>query len=97
MNGNWLTSVSDMQASMLLIVAGRLFAPPLSLSVHDVDDGEAMQVAGEKKRKKIFDNGYKDTQYSNPKPSSVTSCCMLAHVLEPHLSASKAGRLVESP
>ena len=32
---------------MLLMVAGRLFAPPLSLSVHDVEEGEAMQVAGE--------------------------------------------------
>ena len=42
------TSVSDMQASMFLIVAGRLFAPPWSLSVHDVEDGEAMQVAAEK-------------------------------------------------
>ena len=46
--GNCLTSVSDMQASMLLMVAGRLFAPPLSLSVHDVEEGEAMQVAGER-------------------------------------------------
>ena len=45
MHGICLTSVSDMQASMLLIVAGRLFAPPLSLSVHDVEDGEVMQVA----------------------------------------------------
>ena len=61
MNGDCLTSVSDMHASMLLIVAGRLFAPPLSLSVHDVDDGEAMQVAGEEKeRMGIFKYGYKD-------------------------------------
>ena len=37
-----------MQASMFLIVAGRLFAPPWSLSVHDVEDGEAMQVAAKK-------------------------------------------------
>ena len=44
-HGNCLTSVSDMQASMLLIVAGRLFAPPLLLSTHDVEDGEVMQVA----------------------------------------------------
>lgn len=36
-----------MQASMLLIVAGRLLEPPLSLSVQDVEVGEAMQVAGE--------------------------------------------------
>ena len=42
------TSVSDMHASMFLIVAGRLFAPPWSLSVHEVEDGEAMQVAAEK-------------------------------------------------
>ena len=42
------TSVSDMQASMFLIVAGRLFAPPWSLSVHEVEDGDAMQVAAEK-------------------------------------------------
>ena len=42
------TSVSDMQASMFLIVAGRLFVPPWSLSVHEVEDGDAMQVAAEK-------------------------------------------------
>ena len=36
---------------MLLMVAGRLFAPPLSLSVHDVEEGEAMQVAGESEKK----------------------------------------------
>ena len=42
------TSVSAMHASMFLIVAGRLFVPPWSLSVHDVEDGEAMQVAAKK-------------------------------------------------
>ena len=66
MNGNCPTSVSDMQASMLLIVAGRLFAPPLSLSVHDVDDGEAMQVAGEKKGRKYLTMDTKTLDIQTP-------------------------------
>ena len=92
---NCLTSVSDMHASMLLIVAGRLFAPPLSLSTHDVEDGEVMQVAEGKEEVKI--DRLQRHSIFNPKPSSVTSCCMLAHVPLPHLSASKPGRLLESP
>ena len=47
---------------MLLIVAGRLFVPPLSLSVHDVEEGEAMQVAGVREKKIRRWIEYKDTQ-----------------------------------
>ena len=67
-HGNCLTSVSDMQASMLLIVAGKLFVPPLSLSVHDVEEGEAMQVAGVRGKNRL-DDGY-DTKTLKVKPQT---------------------------